>query len=283
MTCIPVIFNGVPFDGVTPLDLGECFSWQDLAGWFDSGDLTVTTAQDPFGVTPTAMNYGGRTITLTGLIHMPNPNLPLGDIAWSAMRFIKFLVAPSDFGPSLLEVDETGLVGAPTGLQALCILNGPIRMKPTPSTLGIANVSFQVPLLAPDPRRYSTTLTQDTQLSCSGTTDDKTMVNNGDRPSPFLATIIGDGVNPYIRSETVIGNPFVQANVTMVGGDVLIIDMAQLTATLNGLDVSTLLSGPAAGPPAWWALPAGSSIVRLGRASGSGTLVAEVDYRDSYS
>jgi hypothetical protein len=260
MTCIAVELNSFLFDGTTQDADGVVYSWESIDGWFDSPDFTITTDFRPIGASIIGAQVGGRTIALNGLIHDPNPTTALGDRAFQAMRTLKANCATM-FASALLAVDEPLLP-----LQAIVGQSAPMRFKPQNA---LAAVEFQIPLLAPDPRRYSMT---PTSVALTGS---DVVTNNGDIVSPPVATFTG-GSTVFIRNFSVPGDPFVQFNGTV--SSPLVIDMANLTAVMGGLDVSGSLSGPAVGPPAWWSLISGPNAIGYG---GGGS--CQLDYRDAYS
>lgn len=279
-TPVTVTLNGFLFDSLTPDPDGVLWSWQSLDGWFDTAQVRQESSErQSMGMNVTVSRRNGRPISLTAIASSQNTGARLDDLLYKAMRRLK---ANCDLsaGVGLLQVAEPGL-----GLQAYVRGTGPILSRVFGHRHG---VTFQVPLLAADPRRYSSTLTTNATLvlTGSGTVVTQTLANAGDLPTPPVFTIVGPAVNPYVRSNTGVtglGFPFVQYNGTLAGGQTLTIDMANLTADVNGTNVIALLTGIGGGPPDWWQINAGGTSVNLGRASGSGTCTATAVYRDAYS
>lgn len=101
-----------------------------------------------------------------------------------------------------------------------------------------------------------------------------TVVVTGNRPTPAIMTIQGPVVNPRIINQTDgLTLAFV---ITLGASDVLSIDLANKTVTLNGVTNSrnTLQE------PNWWLFNPGSTFVVFGGVSGSGTLT--IAYRNAW-
>lgn len=96
----------------------------------------------------------------------------------------------------------------------------------------------------------------------------------GNRPAPALLTITGPTVDPRIINDTLgrtLGLSF-----TLGVSDVVVIDLANRTCILNG---SANLRGFMTQTD-WWLFNKGSTSIRFGGASGSGTLT--VSYRNAW-
>lgn len=100
------------------------------------------------------------------------------------------------------------------------------------------------------------------------------IVNNGNRPTPAILTIAGPVVNPVIINDT--DSKTLPFNITLGGGDSLAIDLANHTVTLNG----TTNMRAALQSMDWFLFNPGTTFVRFGGASGSGTLT--VSYRNAW-
>lgn len=272
-TCITAELGGFLFDGDSPDTDGVVYSWQDLAGWWDTPDLSVITDQRPLGVSESVVNVGGRSITLTGVAHPPKLGDKVGLDAFAAMRRVK-VACGCMFAPKYLQVNEPGL-----SMHALVRQTSPMRFK---LSSHLASVTFQIPLLAPDPRRYDVT---PQSVATSGTFS---ATNNGDLPTPPVLTVVGPAADVSLRNSSFSSTPFVRLPGALGSGAVLTIDFANLTANIDGLNVISLLEGnhlglPDAGgvgggPPAWFQLRPGVNNLHQG-GGGSGSL----DFADAYS
>jgi len=100
------------------------------------------------------------------------------------------------------------------------------------------------------------------------------IINSGNRPTPALLTITGPVVDPRITNDT--DGKVLPFSITLLGGDTLVIDLAARTVVLNGTTNrrSSMLSSD------WFLFRAGSTFIRFGGASGSGTLT--VSYRNAW-
>jgi hypothetical protein len=101
--------------------------------------------------------------------------------------------------------------------------------------------------------------------------------NDGTEDAPWQATITGPWVNPYIELGST--GDRLTFGITIASGETLVIDAADgaRTVLLNGTSsrYSTIQAGSQ-----WFKLPPGSSEVRFGGSSGSGT--AELRYRSAW-
>jgi hypothetical protein len=101
-----------------------------------------------------------------------------------------------------------------------------------------------------------------------------TVVVGGNRPTPATLTVQGPVVNPRIINTT--DGLTLSFLITLGASDILTIDLANRTATLNGVSNvrSTLVE------PNWWLFNPGSTSLVFGGGSGTGTLT--VQYRNAW-
>ena len=102
-----------------------------------------------------------------------------------------------------------------------------------------------------------------------------TVTNNGNRPTPALLTIVGPVVNPRVINDTA-SRSLNFNNLTLVGGDQLVIDLDHRSVVLNG---STNMRGSLTTPD-WFLFPKGATFIRFGGDSGTGSLT--VSYRNAW-
>lgn len=139
-----------------------------------------------------------------------------------------------------------------------------------------ASVKFQVVLQAGDPIIYGITLNTTVGSLTTGvvtgfsfpfsfpfsfgasiaTPGSFAVVNNGNRPAPFTATITGTVVNPSLRHE-VLGRT-VALGLTVSSGSTLSLDFAKRTATLDGQNVAGKVT-----KEGWFYLQPGSNGLRF--------------------
>lgn len=139
-----------------------------------------------------------------------------------------------------------------------------------------ASAKYQVTLQAGDPIIYGVTLNTATGSLTTGivtgftfpfsfsfgfgttvvTPGTFTIYNNGNRPAPFIATVIGTTTNPELRHETL--NRSVALGLTVGSGSTLSIDFAKRTATLDEQNVSGKVY-----KEGWFLLQPGPNALRL--------------------
>lgn len=257
-TPVTVSLNTFLFDGTTQSPSGVVWDWQELSGWFDTGDLRVASGEAGRGVVLTVDRRIGRPITATFLAHSSSPGHKLDDLMYSGQRALKAAVAPAvSEAAVMLKVNEPGLA-----LQSRVRQVGPIRTK----MLGQrAMVQFQVPLLAPDYRRYSQTL--HSQALSVGS---NTVTNLGDLPAPVVLTRTGATTDPSWQNTTAAGSPTLEYTGTF-GAVSLVIGTDVETVLLNGANSRSNLT-----TAQWWNLAPGANTIVASHAS-------SIDWRDAYS
>lgn len=157
-------------------------------------------------------------------------------------------------------------------------------------------VQWAVTLLAPDPRLYGDALrsgTYDPAAALSGggvsfplsfplefsttTSSHLSLVNAGQFPTPPVLRIQGPVVNPSIDNDTT--GETLRVVYSLGSADVVVIDVASRSVTLNGAERPDLLD---ARESTWWEMAGGTNLLRLrgtGMALGVTSLTCE--YRDA--
>lgn len=156
---------------------------------------------------------------------------------------------------------------------------------------GLTPIQFL--MFAEDPRVYDNNLT--TQIIAFGGTattgfgfsfgfnlsfgaavppDGQFVVNNGNRSMPAILTITGPVVDPRIVNDT--DSKTLSFIITLLAGETLTINLANRTVVFNG---SANRRGTLQTTD-WFLFRPGSTFIRLGGASGSGTLT--VSYRNAW-
>lgn len=100
------------------------------------------------------------------------------------------------------------------------------------------------------------------------------VTNTGDAPSFPVITINDEALNPSITNQTT-GETF-ELEMSTVPGDVIVIDMAKRTVTLNG---SSIL-GNKTTASIWWALQPGDNGIVLDSDSSGDTVTADIVWRN---
>lgn len=260
MTFTPVTatLNNFVFDGTTQSPAGVVWDWQDLSGWFDTGDLRTAIGEAGRGVILTVDRRVGRPMTATVLAHSSSNGRRLDDLVYTAQKALKSAVAAAvSEAAILLKVNEPDVA-----LQSKVRQVGPIRCR----TLGTrAMVQCQIPLLAPDYRRYSQTL--HSQALAVGS---NSVTNAGDLPTPVIITRTGATTNPSFQNTTAAGSPTL-AFTGSFGAVSLVIDTDQETVQVNNINFRSSLT-----TAQWWNLAPGVNTVVASH-------TATIAYRDAYS
>lgn len=256
-TPVTVDLNGLMFNGITQSPSGVVWDWQELSGWFDGPDMRFATSEAGRGVVVTVDRRVGRPITATFLASNVLEGRRLDDLMYLAQKTLKRYAAPGAEARITLKVNEPDVA-----LQAGVRLAGPIRSR----MLGTrAMCQFQVPLLAPDYRRYSQTL--HSQALAVGS---NAVINAGDMPAPVILTRTGATTNPQWQNTTASGSPVL--GVTAVFGAVTLeINTDRESVTIDGVNERDLLTDAQ-----WWDLVPGSNTIVADYAS-------TIQWRDAYS
>lgn len=157
-----------------------------------------------------------------------------------------------------------------------------------------AVIPFQVTILCEDPRIYSsslqTAIINPASLSVSGrgynrsypmsyggsgSSPSASINNTGNRPTPGLLTIAGPGTNPRVTSDN--EGKTLRVQISLAGGDVLVLDLAERTVTLNG---STNRRNLLTADSRWWLIQPGINSIRY--AADDITSQLTVSFRPAY-
>lgn len=152
-----------------------------------------------------------------------------------------------------------------------------------------------VELLASDPRIYDATLQSLVLIPSSGTVGASwnwswnlswggastsgtgTAVNSGNYPTRPIITITGPCTNPYLQNVTT--GALLSFQIALGVSDTLVIDLDARSIVLNGSTSkrSALVSGST-----WWQLAPGSTGLKFGASSFSGSCQATVAFRNAW-
>jgi hypothetical protein len=160
----------------------------------------------------------------------------------------------------------------------------------------VATANFAVTLQSGDPIIYGSTLRSASASLDTGTvagfsfafsfsfsfgatvisTGILAATNMGNRDAPWRATFTGGVVNPTLMNETA-GNRQVTLTITAAATDVLVIDSASRTATINGADCTGRITREQ-----WFGILEGANQLRfLADSAGAGTAVL-LEYYDAW-
>lgn len=251
-------------------------SWSGLDG-ADTAGQVVQRAGD-HGAWPTPQWYGPRTITLT--VQATARTQALRDVARAFLQ--QAIPVGSDSSLATLRWDE------PVPVQLGVRRSG--RIAETYTTL--TDAVFSVPLIAPDPRKYSTvlhTLTAVQGASAAGLAPPLTppltlpagtppmavsCTNAGSFETRPVVTVGGPISSPAVVNQST-GQSISFTGMVLAATDVLSVDLNARQATLNGV------YRPADTASSWWVMPPGTTTVRV---TGTATTGAQmtVAWRDAW-
>lgn len=255
MTCPAVTLGGKLLDGGPDAD-GIVWATQRLDGWWDSTSIRSALLEaQPMGELVTVGRENARALVLQVIAMSPTPNVtPLGEVGiFRASETIK-AAARAVYLPALMLVNDP-IIAA----QAYVRRVGAIKQ----TIIGqLVAAQFQIPLLAPDPRRYRQTLDDDTFTLAAGVgTVTQNVTTAGDADTPFIAILRGPTTNPKVLSHS-LGTPSTRPFFQWIGAlansaDLLVVDTAAGTVLHNGVDAS---GGLAAGSSMFDLIPGVNSL-----------------------
>jgi hypothetical protein len=262
---LAVELNGWAFDGFTVDADGIMYSCSSLEGWWETASMTLQTAPRGAddGVVIVDERLNERPLALAGFIHRAQRETPVGVQGLDALRRLKAACRPLR-SLSLLQVAEA--TAAVPILQSYVRLAAPMNVDMKWHDNALVTVEFMIPLIAQDPRRYDADLSS--QVSGAGT---DTITTNGDELTPPVFTITGPATDPLVRSHSVATNPILKWEGSVPGGQDLVIDCAEKTVKLNGVNARDGLTFPN-----WFQLIAGNNSIEFDQST-------TTTWRDAYS
>lgn len=260
------LIGGITINGST--DSNGC-DWilTKESGWFGSPAIKTARTDKPAarGLFRGNEFRGGRVMTIEGTLAAPNVNA-----LRAAQRAIAGICPDPHAQYPLTVIDENGY-----GLYANVALDGEILTTP----ISALSVDFSLQLVAPDPRKFSSTPTTLTTLLASGGSGGVmypvtypvsygvpgapgavTLTNNGTAEADPLCVLTGPLTNPsLIRGDT---GDTVTYNGTLTATDTVVIDFGSGNVTLNGVNRRPLVTALN-----WFSIPAQTSIDLLFRSA----------------
>lgn len=284
---IDIEFGSVDSSGISWL-------WQKIEGW-DSPDVQgagVIPRSGDHGAWASPQFFAARTMTLT--VTASAPSQALRD---TARALLQQAVPVSDLAQ--LRYDE------PVPKFTWVRRSG----KVTEAYPTLADVTFTVGLVAPDPRKYSMVqrslqigllpsggggsmvepFTVPFSLASAPPPGTATAINGGNFESPPVALVTGPVTGPTLSNLTT-GQTVSWGSLTLNAGDRLVVDFLNRQGYVNPTTISTSPGIPSTGgtywpadaDSAWWQLAAGSNEVEFGGSAGTGS-TATYYWRDSWS
>jgi hypothetical protein len=284
----PVTVNFGAVDGN-----GIAWLWQKLDGW-DTPDVQgsgVIPRSGDHGAWAAPQYFAARTMTLTVMASAPTQAL-----RDQARATLQSAVPVSDL--ALLTYNE------PVPKQAYVRRSG----KVTESYPTLADVVFQVGLVAPDPRKYGVTQKSITKTLAPPNTGGGLVVpftlpftlqaapppgnvvafNAGNFETPMVAVITGPVQAPVLANLTT-SQAVSWSEATLAAGQQLVVDFLNRQAYLSPSVVSLTPGIPSAGgtyypadvPSSWWQLAPGPNILYYSGTSGNGSSCTAY-FQDAY-
>lgn len=259
-------------------DFGVAWVVEEEDGWSSSPPvrLAAEEREQDDGAYDADTFYGPRLITLTGRASAPdNAAMVAAKLRMAAV------CANLRAGLKLLAVGEPDATR-----YALVRRAADVKVKDQGNKL----FSWQLQLLAPDPRKYTASVVVATGLSSTaggaampmvfplvftgagGTTGIVTVTNAGTYPAKPVLRVTGPVSDPVLENITT-GRRLMLTGLTLSAGDYLDIDMDARTVTLNG---STSRRGYVAAGSDWWTLDPGDNAVRFGASAYNATAQLQV-------
>jgi hypothetical protein len=225
-------YHNLKFDD-SPQLYGLRFVLEDADGW-DSPDVEVESIPraESDGSFVTKGRYTHREVLLRGSAYGKTLQAP-----WLARQ-----VLMSNFGGAVRGPRTLKFVMAPnlTPIILNAHLNGRLRTERT----GPYSISFEVPLMAPDPRKYTETEKVATWTLPAGAQEATWPVQVGGNYNTFWTAVIVGNINlPRIKNLTQAGEPYIAVDLQVNPGDTLAIssrDRTVLHNTANRYDALNL-------------------------------------------
>jgi hypothetical protein len=275
---------------------GTSWLWQSLTGW-DSPPVQgagVIPKSGAHGAWASPQYYAARTMTLT--CNASAATQALRDVARAELQ--EAVPVGADDGLATLRYDE------PIPKVTYVRRSGQVTEK----CLNTCEVTFTIPLTAPDPRKYAATpksvtitpmptgggggmvvpFTVPFTLDASVPPGSGTVVNAGTFGSPPVALIYGPVTAPQLTNLTT-GNTVSWSTLTLLQGDVFVVDFLNGQGYINPQTISTVPGMPGPGGTywpadvgsAWWTLRKGTNSIQFGGQTGSGSK-AVLNYADCW-
>lgn len=264
-------------------DAGVAWTVEDEDGWSTSppvrAELTDRDGAD--GSYDNPAFYSSRLVVLTGHADAPSQ---------AAMLAAKerLLAVANGLRAGLVELE----VAEATGPRSAWVRRADAKTKDE----GARAFSWQLSLLAPDPRKYGPAATVASGLpagggvltfpltfpllfvGAGGATGVVTVTNAGAYESWPTLRILGPVTDPVVENITT-GHRLRLAPLSLGAGDYLDVDMDARSVLLNG---SASRRGAVAADSDWWSLAPGDNAVRFGAAAYAAAAQLQLTYRPAW-
>lgn len=247
--------------------------WQGLGGVGTAGQVVQKSGDHGANATP--QFYAARTLTLT--VHATATSQAQRDVA---RAYLQQAIPVSEL--ATFRLDE------PVPVQMSVRRSGQI----VETYVGLFDAEFSIPLVAPDPRKYSTVLHSVTATQASAAAGlapplrppftlpagsppmAVSCTNAGSFETRALVTITGPITGPAVVNQ-VTGQTVAFPGLILAATDVLAVDFLNKVALLNGV------YRPADAFSSWWVMPPGTTGIRVIGTSATGSTMT-VAWRDAW-
>lgn len=269
--CLSAQLGDLIADGATEDDDGILWSVTSIDGWYDSTQVrSATQEREPVGEVITVARENARAIVVNLDAFLPAKQA-LGALAFTAIATAK-RAGRCVYVPELLTVTDPL-----RATQALVRRTGSIK---TAIVGELVVVQAQIPLTAPDARRYAPTGADDSlALVGAATSVGKTLTVGGDVSTPGVYVMKGPATNPKLLSHAWGSpQPFIQWIGTLPDtAHNITVDTAAGTVKHNGVD-TVLAAGSVL-----FELVAGDNLLTYSRTSATtGDAECDVSWADAY-
>lgn len=248
---------------------GLRFVLEDVEGW-DAPEVVIDSVPraESDGSFVTKGRYSHREVVLRGTAYGNGLESP-----WRAREFIMQQVGGAVRGPKDLFYTDS------VGTKFLSVhLNGRVRTE----RAGPYGITFEIPMIAPDPRKYSTIEQTVSWNLPSGAQEATQAISVGGTYNTFwTAVLTGDVVLPRLKNLTQAGEPYLAIDLTVFPSYAVAIDSKARTINqifTNRYDALNLNLSR------WWPLAGGRvNNIRFARqTAGSGTGNIVLKWRDAW-
>jgi hypothetical protein len=263
--------GGIDFNTGTVIDNAQWWI-TDLIGW-DSPELRISQADltSIHGIALGDTTWAGRSVSLVGVAKTTG-----GEIGfWNARNsLMKKLQISTDL---TLQVDEK-----PIAKVLTVRLAGPIRMSLNPG-----NFQFEIPLVAPDPVKYSTVTSSSTVYGdYYDPLNSYAINNNGSFETYPVIQVITGGFNIVIGNRTLMTVGKTDESVVPPGlvfnhlPDNITIDMKKHTLTYaDGISYYFAL---VQSKSSWWHLAPGTNVINVASSGGGPRPKMTVQFKNAW-
>lgn len=219
-----VHLGSIDLDGTADGD-GIYWTWRTIDGWWEGGTPSLPVTGRP-GSDGSVLGSGwrrGRPITLAGVAYVPTTTT-------EAVAVTALLLARRKVTEAADIVRSSGTFTVDEEISRFVTVRRNLRPEFQPQASPFA-LDFTVPMVTADWRKFSAGA-----AVSAGPAGSVVAANAGNAPTPPVVRIDGPtSAEPFVTN-TDTGQQVTTDLAALAGGDVVVIDFAALTMTLNGVD-----------------------------------------------